>query len=462
MHPDYTQRFAIVGSRTAITRRGVLGMTFAAGSAVGLAACGRAERPEGARGDTGATPYTLTWGIRTSAPPEAVDALTNDYRRTRPHVTIEQFNAPGGIVPSLEKLAAGLAAGLRIDVLTGQSVALQLVETYDLVQPIDDLMRRDKFDLGKYNKDFVDSHGRYDGKLHALPYGYAGNVAAVVYNRALFASAGAKAPSHEWSTPWTWDEFRDAMRRLTKSEGGRQVQVGAAGFGYYVTTPVRPWDARWLTLDFKTITCDSPETIDAYTRYADLLFRDRVFAQSPGADLGSGDAFLNGKAGIALPCCSALDYAKKIPPGIDWGFVTMPKGKSSTLELSVVVMALGKSARDRTEAWEFLKFLDDKSRLATMENRTPTLLPDMPGWIREKFALWPTSNAAMLAEGYRNARRSDAFGFHPERPKMVQQVLDPGWKEVMAQNISVVEFLRQAKPRLQLIVDEYARRRPKR
>ena len=37
---------------------------------------------------------------------------------------------------------------------------------------------------------------------------------------------------------------------------------------------------------------------------------------------------------------------------------------------------------------------------------------------------------------------------------MGNEVLTPGWKEVMAQNKSAVEFLRAAKPRLQAIANE--------
>ena len=51
-------------------------------------------------------------------------------------------------------------------------------------------------------------------------------------------------PSADWKNPWTWDAFRDAMRRLTRSEGGRQVQVGAVDLGYWQTTPPLPWEAR--------------------------------------------------------------------------------------------------------------------------------------------------------------------------------------------------------------------------
>jgi hypothetical protein len=115
------------------------------------------------------------------------------------------------------------------------------------------------------------------------------------------------------------------MKRLTKSEGGRQVQVGAASHGSWVSTVPLLWGTRWLMPDYRTITCDSPEMIHAYERYDELLFKDRVLAESPGADLGSGNPFLTGSAGIVTTGASALAFVRQID-GLDWGFVATPPG----------------------------------------------------------------------------------------------------------------------------------------
>ena len=73
------------------------------------------------------------------------------------------------------------------------------------------------------------------------------------------------------------------------------------------------WGARWLTPDYKTVVCDSQQTIDAFTKFDDLLFKDRVTAQSPGANLGSGNAFLTGKAAVNMRLAARLNFA--LAPG---------------------------------------------------------------------------------------------------------------------------------------------------
>jgi ABC-type glycerol-3-phosphate transport system substrate-binding protein len=445
------------------TRRVLLQRSALAGGLLGLASCAPgAPAPSGTSAGSADQPVTLIWAVRGGGTPEAREGLLREYKQAKPNVTVEQIDAGGGIAPSLEKIAAAMAAGTAIDVINGHLAARQLIESIDAVQPIDDLVRRDRFDLNRYNKEVLDATGRYDGKLYTLTYAYGGDVAAVAYNKALFQGAGVAEPSSDWSKPWTWDEFREGMRRLTKSAGGSPTQVGLAGFGYWVHTPIVQWGAHWLTPDYKTIVCDSQQTIDAFTKFDDLLFKDRVLAQSPGSTLDAGKAFVSGQAAVAMPCCAALTFARSTRgANIDWGFVTMPRGTVSTLDVSPVVMGIGKLSKQKDAAWEFLKFGDDKSRLAGLEERMPAVLQDMLPWIKANFGEWPDSRAEMLAEGMRVAKPLEPLRYHAQWQKMAQEVIDPGWTDILAQKRSLVDFLRSAKPQLQNIVDDHARARGK-
>lgn len=139
----------------------------------------------------------------------------------------------------------------------------------------------------------------------------------------------------------------------------------------------------------------------------------------------------------------------------------MPKGTVSSLDVSPVIMGLATSSKQRIAAWDFIKFMDDKSRLAGVENRMPAVLPDIMPWIKEHFAEWPNARAEMLADGMRVAKPLEPLRYHPLWQKISQEILDPGWREVMAQQKSMTDFLRSAKPLIQNVVDEHARSRRK-
>ena len=443
------------------TRRRLLQRSLAAGALLSATACAQGAAPA-SPGTTGASaPATLIWAVRPSgATPEAREKLIQEFKVAKPNITVEQIDASGGIAPSIEKIAAAMAAGTQIDVINGHLAARQLIESIDAVQPIDDLVRRDRFDLNRYNKETLESTGRYDGKLYTLPHAYGGDVAAVAYNRSLFQSAGVTEPSSDWSKPWTWDEFREAMRRLTKSAGSELTQVGLAGFGYWVQSPIMQWGARWLTPDYKTVICDSQQTIDAYAKFDDLLFKDRVMAQSPGANFGTANTFTTGKAAVAMPCCAALTFARSTRgANIEWAFVTMPRGTTSTLDVSPVVMGIGKLSKQKDAAWELVKFFDEDARLAAIDERMPAVLQDMLPWIKTNFAEWPDARAEMLAEGMKIAKPLEPLRYHAQWQKMAQEVIDPGYADILAQKRSLVDFLKSAKPQLQTIVDDHARAR---
>ncbi len=113
------------------SRRRILASAGASGAALGLAACGAPGAQEPA-GGVSTKPITLLWAVRGGGTPEMRDKLLADYKSARPNVTVEQFDASGGIAPSIEKIAAGLAAGLAIDFINGHLASRQLIESVDL------------------------------------------------------------------------------------------------------------------------------------------------------------------------------------------------------------------------------------------------------------------------------------------------------------------------------------------
>src|SRR5919202_615589 len=185
---------------TTLSRRRMGALAGGMGAATVLAAACGGPAPEATQ-QASPTPVTLTWAVRVSAAatPEVRQKLLDEYKQLRSNVTVEQIDASGGIAPSIEKIAAAMAAGTPVDVINGHLAARQLIESIDALQPIDDLVKRDKYDLTKYNQGGLDAAARYEGKLYGLPYAWGGDVAAVVYNKGLFRAAGIKEPSADWS-----------------------------------------------------------------------------------------------------------------------------------------------------------------------------------------------------------------------------------------------------------------------
>src|SRR5699024_9500458 len=113
----------------------------------------------------------------------------------------------------------------------------------------------------------------------------------------MFEAAGITQP------PATWDELREVAKKLTDEASG----VYGAGMGLGATNS----DAEWLNQvmlwalggsivdeDSRTIVCNSPETVAAFTYMADFYKNDGSIPPSAvnWDDAANNTAYLSGQA----------------------------------------------------------------------------------------------------------------------------------------------------------------------
>ena len=342
-----------------------------------------------------------------------MEALLKDWNAQHPTWTVEVVQ---GVTD--EKLATHIAADDKMDALTYNYAARTMILAYNLLRPIESFVARDRYNVGKFSAKEVDLVGRHDGKLWALPYAYGGNATALFYNRNLFKEAGLPEPPADWNQAWTFDQFRDQARKLTRRAGGAATQVAINGLSDAPTNTLTSLgvlsDAKVISDDYKRSQLDRPETIDVFQRYADLILKDLVTTTSPGTDLGSGNAFLNGTQAMHVICCGPLAFARQLKPtGIDWGFAPMPKITHSSPDFQSVLTLLPKNGQHPDHGWELFKYLIEDARLGTLEERVPAVLEDAGEWARTSFAEYPNARAQVLVDGIKFARPVDKIKYHP-------------------------------------------------
>ncbi|MGN7453382.1 ABC transporter substrate-binding protein [Paenibacillus pasadenensis] len=133
------------------------------------------------------------------------------YTEKKPGVSIElvQLSEKGDTQEAFKKLDLAAASDEQIDVLMfsdpagyAQRVAL------GMAAPLDDFIAKEGIKLEEEYK--VDT--RLNGKVYALPGKF--NPWYVLLNKDHLAEAGLDVP-----TEWTWDEFADYAKALTKGDG---------------------------------------------------------------------------------------------------------------------------------------------------------------------------------------------------------------------------------------------------
>jgi multiple sugar transport system substrate-binding protein len=430
-----------------------LGAAGAMAGVTALSACGGAPAQETKQALSSA-PVTISYFKRGTLNETQMEALLKDWNVQHPTWKVEMVQGVND-----EKLAAGLAAGEKQDVLTYNYAARTMVIAYNMLRPIDSYVAKDKYNVKKFSEKEVDLVGRYDGKLWALPYAYGGNATALFYNRNMFKEAGVQEPPADWNQAWTFDQFRENARKLTKRSGSTLTQVAINGLSDASNNTLTSLgvlsDAKVISDDYKKSLIDQPATVEAFQRYADLIQKDQVTANSPGADLGSGNAFLNGKQAMHVICCGPLGFVRQIKPtGIDWGFAPMPKMKYSSPDFQSVLTLMPNSGANPDHGWELFKYLIEDARLGTQEERVPAVLEDAPDWAKAAFAEYPNARAQVLIDGIKIARPVDKIKYHPGTTELYATA-KPFIDNLFAGKETAKQAFTTLQPQLQAVVDKY-------
>lgn len=198
----------------------------------------------------------------------------------------------------------------------------------------------------------------------------------IIANKKLLDEAGVRIPTP--AEPWTWNEFGEASRKLTKD--------GTYGVAWPMKSPVNK--VLNLALNFggtffetsggKTAVKVGPEEKAVLQRIHDQLHKDKT-ADPSALGMGTADplpGFFAGKYAM-LPVGVYLrqQVAEQAPDGFEW--VTLPPLKGTTSNQGAVSQTLSVPAdsKHQEQAVEFISFFlngKNQARLAKGDWLLPT------------------------------------------------------------------------------------------
>ncbi|MCI6674450.1 MAG: extracellular solute-binding protein [Spirochaetaceae bacterium] len=202
------------------------------------------------------------------------------------------------------QLETYLMSGGDIDVFISYGGTGRLIPRIEsgLVLPLDDLMAKTGFDIeGEMGVGNVKSY-KYDGKFYAIPTKYE-NGAWIMANVDMFKAAGVELPYNGW----TYDQFREACKKLTHGEGQDKVY----GMNWFFSGDVANGDPIFYsTLGAKSTYKDADATETNYDDpawkagmqlAADTMLVDKTaitYDQIVGDKLRFANTFLEGKCAM--------------------------------------------------------------------------------------------------------------------------------------------------------------------
>jgi len=299
--------------------------------------------------------YLTHWSPETVA---LLETAAKEYSKTNPDMTITVRAVPFGDLLTTLRSQGGGAEGATIAGI--YDLWLPELVRDKLVAPAPDAVASEV--KGAWPAGIV-SAASVGGTLYGVPNEI--DVYALNYNKALFKEAGISAP------PKTWDEFKDAAKKLTDKAAGRQ------GFGMinsWAAGVVHPFGSLLasnggdLVADGKPA-LDSKQAGETFQLYEDLIksgASDPAMATADANTTGPFlDNFVSGKTGMII-MANWWESALKGGMGdkfVDIATAPVPIGPSGDKSRSIsyswmTVVNAGAGEAEQKAAWDFLAWLD--------------------------------------------------------------------------------------------------------
>jgi len=315
-----------------------------------VALAGVAGCSGGGSGDDEGTDVTV-WHGYTDAEAEALTAQAKEWNAAHPTEKVNLvFN--GGNDNALQKTVAGFTAGNYPDVAYefGSSVS-PLSRQPKLV----DLTERVKAPDVRWDDFFVAERdaGTVDGKVVGVP-ALVDNL-ALVYNKDLFAKAGVAEPTESWS----WQDFRDAAKRLsdpaTKTFGWAYVNDGSEDTVWRYLAMLWQAGGDLLTADNTKPAFDSPAGLAALQQLKDMAVTDK----SVYLDQGNQNYLNLFNAGqVGMLWTGPWDLSS-VNSDVRYGVTLLPgyRGDHQTIAGPDLYLLFDHSGAKTDTAWKFVTWL---------------------------------------------------------------------------------------------------------
>jgi hypothetical protein len=313
---------------------------------------------------------------------EYYESMVSEFNKLYPNVKVYIENS----TPSeyWTKLEAATTGGSAADVFRINGPNIVKYVKAGMIEPLDEYIKRDGVNLKDYPEGMVNLYN-LNGIQYGIPCDY--DTIAVWYNKSLFDKAGVGYPKDGWS----WDEFVNTAKALTKSDGSVYgVNADPANqTGYYNT--IFEAGGYVISEDKKSSGYDKPETKAGVQLWIDLLDAGVSPALSSFAETKADAQFYSGRLAMYFGGSWKAGYIKTSDIADDVDVVSLPSvGGNLKSVIHGCANVVNANSENKEAAWAWAKFLTDKEAQDAL-GKTGKLIPCCKG----SADLWVQSNPKM-------------------------------------------------------------------
>lgn len=302
---------------------------------------------------------------------QSLRALIAEFEKRNPHIRVEIEITPWARM--LDKLMISSAGGRPPDVTRISSEWFPPIAAKGLLEPLDDYIERDNYDLDDFYPESIEGWGVWNGRVLEIPTDI--DIYAMYYNKDMFDKYKLPYPDETWD----WDKYLEVAKKLTLDTNGDGV-IDQWG------TTLDMWWQDYVYANGGTIigpdpatgdvqcTLDQPAAYDGLQFMADLINKYHVSPTAEeAANQGTSKLFTSGKIGMTISgsWAAELIYKNEITT-FKYDVAPIPKGPKERVSIICgAAYAVLKRSQHKEEAWELVKWMTGKEyqRAAAMRSQ---------------------------------------------------------------------------------------------
>ncbi|MFC4098419.1 ABC transporter substrate-binding protein [Paenibacillus xanthanilyticus] len=323
---------------------------------------------------------TLTYSIWDKIQQPAMEAIAKEFTAEHPNIKVKVEVIPWG--DYWTKMSAAAPSGTLPDVFWMHGGQFIKYASGKFLEPITSKVQAGEIDLNNYAADLASIY-TLDGENYGVPKDF--DTIGLAYNKELFDQAGIPYPDDTW----TYAKLAETAKQLS------QPDKGIYGFGAKLDTQTGYWNdilangGHILSDDLSKSGYDEPATIGALQARYQMIQDGASPTHQQMTDTEATEMFKSGRLAMIFDGSwriSDIDSSEVIKGKWDWAKLPVGKSKRGNIinGLGNVMSAAGKN---KTEAWEFLKFLGSKRAseiTAEMGAAIPAFNGTQDAWLKSR------------------------------------------------------------------------------
>ncbi|MEB3217274.1 MAG: ABC transporter substrate-binding protein [Nostocales cyanobacterium 94392] len=306
-------------------------------------------------GQNNVTHLTLWQGVNPPSNRDVLQKLVDKFNQNHPNIQVESLYV-GQPDQQMPKILAAVVGNAPPDLLWfNPTIAGQLIEL-DALAPLDEML--DQSPVKEQIDPALFESMKYQNQIWSVPF--ATNNVGIFYRPSLFKAAGIK------ELPSTWEEFRQAAKKLTRDTNGDNkidqhgifLPLGKGEFSVFIWLPFMWSGGGELAMEAaKVDLVNNQGAISALQLWQDLVKDGSAILSAPERGFET-DAFVAGKVAMQVTGPWTLTYINNDIKNGDFGVFPIPQNQRQATSIGGENLFLFKTTPEREKAaFEFMEYV---------------------------------------------------------------------------------------------------------